>query len=122
LLSPYLMHRHACFWKHPEAFDPARFSPGQSAQRPRYAYFPFGGGPRTCIGRGLALMELQLIVMMVTRRYRLELLPGQRLTPKPALTLAPPQGTLMRLHRQDDLAKASTPSEQLAHNQPIVHS
>jgi cytochrome P450 len=122
LLSPYLMHRHACFWKHPEAFDPARFSPEQSTQRPRYAYFPFGGGPRTCIGRGLALMELQLIVMMVTRRYRLELLPGQRLTPKPALTLAPPQGTLMRLHKQDDLARASTPSGQLAHNQPVAHS
>lgn len=95
LLSPYVMHRHPGFWDDPERFDPGRFTPERADGRPREAYFPFGAGPRACMGQGLALMEMQLIVAMVARAYRLRLLPGQEVTAVPALTLRPPHPTLM---------------------------
>lgn len=95
LLSPYVMHRHPGFWDDPERFDPGRFTPERADGRPREAYFPFGAGPRACIGQGLALMELEMIVAMVARAYRLRLLPDQEVTAVPALTLRPPQPTLM---------------------------
>jgi len=70
LLSPYVTHRDPRFWEDPERFDPERFAVGRSAGRRRFAYFPFGGGPRACIGSALASMEMQLIVAMVAQRYR----------------------------------------------------
>jgi cytochrome P450 len=76
LLSPYVTHRHPAFWENPERFDPERFTPERAADRPRYAYFPFGGGPRVYIGKSFALMEAQLIVAIVSQKYRLELVPG----------------------------------------------
>lgn len=99
LLSPFVTHRHPTFWKDPERFNPERFRPEQSAGRPRFAYFPFGGGPRACIGSGLALMEIQLVVAMVAQRYRLTLMPGCRVEPDPGITLRPRHAILMILHR-----------------------
>jgi cytochrome P450 len=91
LLSPYVTHRHPRFWEDPERFEPERFSSGHPA-RPRYAYFPFGGGPRACIGSVFALMEMQVIVAMVTQRYELDLAPGWRVEPAPLTVLAPRHG------------------------------
>ena len=91
LLSPYVTHRHPRFWEDPERFEPERFSSGHPA-RPRYAYFPFGGGPRACIGSVLALMEMQVIVAMVTQRYELDLAPGWHVKPAPLTVLAPRRG------------------------------
>ena len=93
LLSPYAMHRHLDFWDNPECFDPDRFLPERSAARPRYAYFPFGGGPRTCIGMGLAMQEMLWTVAMAARYFRL--LPIDRREPCPhaGLTLTPVAGT-----------------------------
>jgi len=91
LLSPYVTHRHPRFWENPERFEPERFSSGHPA-RPRYAYFPFGGGPRACIGSVFALMEMQVIVAMVTQRYELDLAPGWRVEPAPLTVLAPRHG------------------------------
>jgi cytochrome P450 len=91
LLSPYVTHRDPRFWEDAERFDPARFSSGHPA-RPRYAYFPFGGGPRACLGSVLALMEMQVIVAMVTQRYELDLAPGWRVEPAPLTVLAPRRG------------------------------
>ena len=59
-LSAYCTHRHTAFWEEPEVFDPQRFAPERAAGRPRFAYFPFGGGPRQCIGNTFAMMEAQL--------------------------------------------------------------
>jgi cytochrome P450 len=89
LLSPYTMHRHPAFWEAPEYCVPERFLRERSLGRPRYAYFPFGGGPRLCLGRGLALLALQVIVALVARTYRLRLVPGPAVWPVPTLTLRP---------------------------------
>ena len=91
LLSPFVTHRHPAFWDDPERFEPARFSSGHTT-RPRYAYFPFGGGPRACIGSVFALMEMQVIVAMVAQRYELSLAPGRFVEPDPRTVLAPRHG------------------------------
>lgn len=70
VLSPYVTHRHPEFWTAPDRFDPERFLPVGSSERPRYAYFPFGGGPHLCIGNHFAMVEATLIIATVIRRYR----------------------------------------------------
>ncbi len=97
LISPYVLHRHPAYWDNPEAFDPDRFSADYAAGRPRYAYFPFGGGPRMCIGQGFALTEAQLVLATVAQRYRLHLLPGHAVLPEPQVTLRPRGGLPMLL-------------------------
>ena len=91
LLSPYVTQRLPRFWEDPERFEPERFSAGHSA-RPRYAYFPFGGGPRACIGSAFALIEMQIIVAMVAQRYEVTLAPGWHVEPDPRTVLAPRRG------------------------------
>lgn len=98
LISPYVTHRHPDFWENPEGFDPERFAPGAEAARPRYAYFPFGGGPRICIGNSFALMEAQLILATVVQRFRLDLLPGAVVAPRPMVTLHAGEGVWMTAH------------------------
>jgi cytochrome P450 len=95
LLSPYVTHRHPRFWEHPDRFDPERFAPERVADRPRFAYFPFSGGPRQCIGEPLALMEAQCILAMIAQRYHLALPPGHQVTPAAVLTLGPHGGLPM---------------------------
>jgi len=75
----------------PERFAPERFRHGHAA-RPRYAYFPFGGGPRACIGSAFALIEMQVVVAMVARRYTMALAPGWRVEPEPRTVLVPRRG------------------------------
>jgi cytochrome P450 len=99
LLFPYVTHRHPAFWERPDAFEPERFTAGQVAGRPRFAYFPFGGGPRLCIGNQFALSEAQLILAMILSRYQLRLLPGAVVTPEPLVTLRPRGDLLMTVHR-----------------------
>jgi len=91
LLSPFVTHRHPSFWDDPETFEPERFSPGHPA-RPRYAYFPFGGGPRACIGSVFALTEMQAIVATISARYQLSLAPGSPVEPDPRTVLVPRRG------------------------------
>ena len=100
-ISPYVMHHHPAFWENPEGFDPERFSAERSASRPRYAYLPFGGGPRLCIGHQFAMMEAQLITAMIAQTYRLYLIPGFPVDPKPWKTLRPSQGLLMTLQQKE---------------------
>jgi cytochrome P450 len=97
VISPYLIHRHPQFWEFPDLFDPTRFTSERSAPRPRYAYIPFGGGPRLCIGDYFATVEAQLILATIGQRYRLELIPGQPIDPEPLVTLRPRQGLMMKL-------------------------
>jgi cytochrome P450 len=96
-LSPWVTHRDPRHWPDPERFDPERFDPARKVARPRYAYFPFSGGPRQCIGKHFALLEMQLVVAAVAQRYRLELPPGREVTPEAQLTLRPRHGLPMRL-------------------------
>jgi cytochrome P450 len=97
MLSQWLTHRHPDFWDDPERFDPERFSPERSANRPRYAYFPFGGGPRQCIGNTFALTEAKLILATIASRYRLRMVPGHRVETNPLITLRPRYGLKMTL-------------------------
>src|SRR6266700_2445217 len=97
LLCPYTTHRHPAFWQHPEVFNPERFTAKQEASRPRYAYFPFGGGPRMCIGNAFAFMEMQLVLATVAQRYQLRLVPGHSVEPKLSFTLRPRYGLPMML-------------------------
>jgi cytochrome P450 len=98
VLSPYITHRHPAFWHDPEAFDPEHFTPERSAGRPHYAYFPFGGGPRMCIGSNFAQIEMQLVLATVAQRYRLQLLPGHLVEPEALLSLRPRYGLPATLH------------------------
>ena len=98
VVSPYVTQRHPTFWEDPERFDPERFAPEQAAGRPRFAYFPFGGGPRQCVGQYFALMEAQLILATVAQRYRLELVPGHPVVAQPSVTLRPRYGIQMTVH------------------------
>ncbi len=97
MLCPYAVHRHPRFWHEPDRFDPDRFRPEMQAERPRYAYFPFGGGPRICLGNRFALMEAQIMLAMVAQRWRLTLPDGIEPKPEPMITLRPQEGTRMRL-------------------------
>ncbi len=101
MLCPYLTHRHSAFWENPEGFDPERFSPARSAGRPRYAYFPFGGGPRLCIGSGFAVQEARLVLATVAQRVRLDLAPGCSVRPQPLITLRPSSGIRMTMRRAE---------------------
>jgi cytochrome P450 len=75
-LSPYVTQRHPAFWAAPDTFDPDHFEPGAVKTRPKGAYFPFGIGPRRCIGQGLAMMEMLVIAAVVLPRWRFRLQPG----------------------------------------------
>ncbi len=100
LLFPATTHRHPAFWERPDVFDPERFSPERTAGRHRFAYFPFGGGPRVCIGNQFALTEAQLILATILPRYQFRFLPGVALVPEPLITLRPRGKLLMTIHRQ----------------------
>jgi cytochrome P450 len=99
MISPYVMHRHPAFWERPDAFDPERFAPDRSAGRPPYVYFPFGGGPRQCIGKGLALIEAQLILATVAQRFQLRHVTGHAIEPLAQVTLRPRGGMPMIVER-----------------------
>lgn len=97
ILSPYLTHRHPDYWEDPEKFDPERFTPERSAGRHRYAYFPFGGGPRICLGNNFAMLEATIAVAMTAQRFKLRLLPGPEVHPKMVGTMRPDRYIMMSL-------------------------
>jgi cytochrome P450 len=95
IASPYLTHRLPELWDNPEGFDPGRFASDATQARPRFAYYPFAGGPRQCIGDNFAMMEAQLILATVLRRVRLSLAPWQHVEPEALVTLRPRFGMAM---------------------------
>ena len=109
-IAPYTMHRHPKYWENPEGFDPERFSPERSEGRPKYAYLPFGGGPRFCIGNGFAMMEAQIIVAMIAQQHRLALVPGHPIVLDPTITLRPKHGVRVTLEPQRATRKVAWPA------------
>lgn len=87
LVCPYTLHRHPEFWDDPERFDPGRFDPSRVANRPRYAYIPFGAGPRFCVGSNLGMMEAVFVTALVTRDLDLTVVPGHRGIAEPMMSL-----------------------------------
>jgi cytochrome P450 len=99
LVAPWVLHRHQLYWERPEVFDPERFSAERSEGRPRYAYLPFGGGPRICIGATLAMTEAVVILALLGQQFRLDLVPGQKIKLLARITLRPQHGIKMTLDR-----------------------
>ncbi|MBL8163221.1 MAG: cytochrome P450 [Anaerolineae bacterium] len=101
LMSMYVMQHDARYWREPDAFIPERFAPGWEACVPKYAYFPFGGGPRVCIGNQFAMMEAALVLATIMQRVEFLLVPGQTIVPDPLITLRPRGGVQMRLFERE---------------------
>jgi cytochrome P450 len=102
VILQWTLHRDPRFWIDPEVFDPERWSPEGARYKPvpRFAYFPFGGGPRVCIGAGFAMMEAILLLATVAQRFRMDLAPKQKVRMLPSVTLRPRRGIKMILHRR----------------------
>ena len=100
LMSPYVMQRDPRYYRDPERFDPRRWDSRSGPQPPRFAYFPFGGGPRGCIGQSYAMLEGVLTLAALARRWRMRLVPGQRIALLPLINLRPRYGMRMLLERR----------------------
>ena len=100
VMSPYVMQRDARFYADPERFDPDRWTPEFRAALPKFAYFPFGGGPRQCIGESFAWMELILLVATIAQQWRLRLVPGHPVVPQPLVTLRTKHGMRMTVEKR----------------------
>jgi cytochrome P450 len=91
-IMPWILHRHQTLWDEPGRFDPDRFSPENSSGRDRFAWLPFGGGPRICIGASLALTEASLILATVAQRFKFGFVEDQQIKLKARITLRPRDG------------------------------
>jgi cytochrome P450 len=99
-VTPYITHRHPDFWRDPEKFDPDRFAPELERERPKFAYYPFGGGPRICLGIHFALLEAVLVIADVAQRYRLRRIVGQEVSAEFVGTLRPSADVQMTLEER----------------------
>jgi len=99
-LCPYVTHRLAKYFPEPGQFDPGRFHPEAKAARPRFSYFPFGGGQRVCIGEAFAMQEIMTVLATIVPRYRCELLHDRPVVARPGITLRPRDGVPVRLRRR----------------------
>jgi cytochrome P450 len=102
LMAQWVVHRDPRFWPEPERFRPSRWDEEQTKQLPRCAYFPFGDGPRVCIGTNFAMMEAVLLLTAIARRFRLELVPGQTLRLVPSVTMRPRDGIKVVVRERGD--------------------
>jgi cytochrome P450 len=102
LLMQWITHRDPRFYPDPERFDPERWieKPDQTSHLPRFTYFPFGGGPRMCLGSSFAMVEATLLVAAIAQKFRFSLAPGQRVEILPSVTLRPKYGIKMILERR----------------------
>ena len=105
-ISIYHLHRNPAVWQKPDEFIPERWADGGPADLHRYAYLPFGGGPRICIGSSFASMEANLLLSAIAARWRLRLAPGANVVPQPFITMYPRYGLPMTLEARHDEAAA----------------
>jgi cytochrome P450 len=110
LMSPYVMHHDARFFPEPFKFDPERWKPEAREARPKFSYFPFGGGPRVCVGESFAWMEGVLLISSIAQQWKMRLAPGQRVEPKPLITLRPKYGMSMKLEQRTRAVSSSSAS------------
>ena len=100
VIAPYVLHRHRALWADPDAFDPNRFLDGARERIDRFAYLPFGVGPRICIGATFALQEASIVVATVMRHFTLALAPGHAVWPVHRVTVRPSGGLPMIVRRR----------------------
>lgn len=106
LVPIYYLHRSAKYWQQPTAFMPERFAPELKQQIDRYVYFPFGGGPRLCVGNNFALMEMQLILIQLYRHFTFQLEPNFTVEPEPLITMRPKYGMRMKVVKRNSTASS----------------
>jgi cytochrome P450 len=110
VMSQWIMHRDPRYFSNPENFDPDRWLDEKSRKLPRFAYFPFGGGPRQCIGAAFAQMEAVLLLATIAQRFRLRSVPKHPVIPVPSFTLRPKYGMRMTLERRESLRERAPDS------------
>ena len=98
VLSQWIMHRDPRYYDDPEAFRPERWLDGLADRLPPGAYFPFGDGPRRCIGQGFALLEAAIVTATIAQKFSFRMVPGHPVVPEPLVTLRPRHGIQMILH------------------------
>ncbi|HET8674674.1 MAG TPA: cytochrome P450 [Blastocatellia bacterium] len=98
---PWIVHRDARYFENPEEFRPERWMDEKIKSLPKYAYFPFSGGPRACIGNSFAMMEAVLVLATVAQRFRLRLVEGHKIEPWPVFTLRPRHGVRMVIEKRE---------------------
>jgi cytochrome P450 len=99
VMSQWIMHRDARFFPEPDKFDPDRWSYEDSQKLPKFAYFPFGGGPRQCIGSSFAMMEAVLLLATIAQRFHLSKVEGKPVVPVASFTLRPKEGICVTLRK-----------------------
>jgi len=99
-ISPYIMHHDPQWWSQPDEFDPEHFNAENEPNIPKYAYLPFGGGPRVCIGNHFALMEAQILLAVIISHYQLHMASDKAVEPIRLITTAPEGGLPMRVERR----------------------
>ncbi len=95
IVSQYLTHRDPQYWENPNQFDPSRWTPEAENDHTKFAYFPFGGGPRVCMGNHFAMMEAQLVLATILQHATVDLAPNTTIIPEPVITLRPLGGLPM---------------------------
>lgn len=103
LMSPYVTHRDPRHFPNPLRFDPDRWTPEAEAERPKFSYFPFGGGSRVCIGESFAWLEGVLVIATLAQQWRMHLVPGHPVRPQHLITLRPKYGMQMRMERRKEI-------------------
>jgi cytochrome P450 len=92
IMPTWVIHRHPDLWESPQSFQPERFESELAKKRHKFAYFPFGGGPRFCIGNSFAMMEMTLTLSMIFQKFDFDLVDKQEITEEPMITLKPKYG------------------------------
>jgi cytochrome P450 len=100
VMSQWVTHRDARWFENPTKFDPERWTPEAENARPKFSYYPFGSGPRICIGEGFAWMEGVLLIATLAQKWKMRLAPNQRFELQPLITLRPKYGVQVTLQKR----------------------
>ena len=109
MLGTYAVHRREKYWKDPESVTPERFDDAEAPQRPAFSWFPFGGGPRLCLGFKFAEVESMIAIARVYQKYDLALIPGQLIQSEPIITLRPDRPMLFRVTEREQASSEAVP-------------
>jgi cytochrome P450 len=99
MIAPWVLHRHRAYWTHPETFDPARFL-AEATPPPRYAFMPFGTGPRICVGARFAMAEAVLVLAALVKRFDVSIIGDRPVMPAAVVTTQPDHAPLFHLTRR----------------------
>ncbi len=106
VIAPYVLHRHRTLWDQPDVFRPERFLPEERGRIDRFAYLPFGAGPRVCIGASFSLQEAVIVLATIAKNLRLDLVEGHEVTPVQRITLRPGGGLPMHVTQRVPMRRA----------------